>query len=78
MVTDGRFTGGSSGISVGHVSPEAAAGGVIGLVEDSDAVLIDVASRSLALLVDDDVLEQRRAKMDTSERPGNRVTAPAR
>jgi dihydroxy-acid dehydratase len=69
LVTDGRFSGGSSGISVGHVSPEAAAGGVIGLVEDGDAVLIDVESRTLALLVDDDVIEQRRAKMDASERP---------
>jgi dihydroxy-acid dehydratase len=69
LVTDGRFSGGSSGISVGHVSPEAAAGGLIGLIEDGDRVLIDVRARTLALLVDDGVLEERRAKMDTSERP---------
>ena len=69
LVTDGRFSGGSSGISVGHVSPEAAAGGVIGLVEDGDRVLIDVRARTLALLVDDEVLAERRAKMDASERP---------
>jgi dihydroxy-acid dehydratase len=69
LVTDGRFSGGSSGISVGHVSPEAAAGGLIGLIEDGDRVLIDVRARTLALLVDDGVLEERRAKMDASERP---------
>ena len=69
LVTDGRFSGGSSGIAVGHVSPEAAAGGIIGLVEDGDRVLIDVRSRTLALLVDDDVLAERRAKTDAGERP---------
>ena len=69
LVTDGRFSGGSSGISVGHVSPEAAAGGLIGLIEDGDRVLIDVRARTLALLVDDGVLEERRAKMEASERP---------
>ncbi|WP_432564150.1 dihydroxy-acid dehydratase [Kineococcus sp. SYSU DK003] len=69
LVTDGRFSGGSSGISVGHVSPEAWAGGVIGLVEDGDEIEIDVESRGLRLLVDDEVLAERRAKMDSSERP---------
>ena len=69
LITDGRFSGGSSGISVGHVSPEAAHGGVIGLIEDGDTVLIDVRSRTLALEVSDDVLAERRAKMDASERP---------
>ncbi|HEY0641422.1 MAG TPA: dihydroxy-acid dehydratase [Pseudonocardiaceae bacterium] len=69
LVTDGRFSGGSSGISVGHVSPEAAAGGVIGLVRDGDQVLIDVRERTLRLLVDDDELAARRAKMEASERP---------
>ncbi len=69
LVTDGRFSGGTSGISVGHVAPEAAAGGVIALVEDGDRVLIDVASRTLKVLVDEDVLERRRAKMEASERP---------
>jgi dihydroxy-acid dehydratase len=69
LITDGRFSGGSSGISVGHISPEAAHGGVIGLIEDGDTVLIDVASRTLSVEVSDDVLAERRAKMDASERP---------
>jgi len=69
LITDGRFSGGSSGISVGHISPEAAAGGVIGLVQNGDRIEIDVRSRALKLLVDDDVLAERRAKMDASERP---------
>jgi dihydroxy-acid dehydratase len=74
LITDGRFSGGSSGISVGHVSPEAAAGGVIGLVEDGDQVLIDVRTRVLQLLVDDEVLAERRAKMDARERPWEPVS----
>ena len=69
LITDGRFSGGSSGISVGHISPEAAHGGVIGLIEDGDTVLIDVASRTLSVEVPDEVLAERRAKMDASERP---------
>ncbi|HEU0090398.1 MAG TPA: dihydroxy-acid dehydratase [Pseudonocardiaceae bacterium] len=69
LITDGRFSGGSSGISVGHISPEAAAGGVIGLIEDGDTVLIDVRSRALEVQVDEAVLAERRAKMDASERP---------
>ncbi|MCY7341570.1 MAG: dihydroxy-acid dehydratase [Pseudonocardia sp.] len=69
LITDGRFSGGSSGISVGHISPEAAAGGVIGLIEDGDQILIDVRSRTLELQVDADVLAERRAKVDASERP---------
>ncbi|MCE0764055.1 dihydroxy-acid dehydratase [Pseudonocardia kujensis] len=69
LVTDGRFSGGSSGISVGHVAPEAAAGGAIGLVEDGDRILIDVRERTLQILVADEVLAERRAKMDASERP---------
>jgi dihydroxy-acid dehydratase len=69
LITDGRFSGGSSGICVGHISPEAAAGGTIGLVENGDRIELDVRARSLRLLVDDDVLAERRAKMDASERP---------
>ena len=69
LVTDGRFSGGSSGISVGHVSPEAAAGGTIGLVQEGDEILLDVDARRIELLVDDDVLAERRAKMEASERP---------
>ncbi|MBO0607491.1 dihydroxy-acid dehydratase [Myceligenerans salitolerans] len=69
LITDGRFSGGSSGISVGHVSPEAAAGGTIGLVEDGDEISIDVEARSIVLHVPDDVLAERRQKMESSERP---------
>jgi dihydroxy-acid dehydratase len=69
LITDGRFSGGSSGISVGHISPEAAGGGLIGLVENGDRIVIDVHERRLELLVDADVLADRRAKMDSSERP---------
>ncbi|MFC0543812.1 dihydroxy-acid dehydratase [Kutzneria chonburiensis] len=69
LITDGRFSGGSSGISVGHISPEAAHGGVIGLVENGDQILIDVHERKLELLVDEAVLAERRAKMESSERP---------
>ncbi|MGH3570005.1 MAG: dihydroxy-acid dehydratase [Pseudonocardia sp.] len=69
LITDGRFSGGSSGISVGHISPEAAHGGVIGLIEDGDRVLIDVRTRTLQVLVDDAMLAERRAKVEASERP---------
>jgi dihydroxy-acid dehydratase len=69
LITDGRFSGGSSGISVGHISPEAAAGGVIGLIEDGDHIVIDVRERLLEVRVPDDVLAERRAKMEASERP---------
>ncbi|MDT7557166.1 MAG: dihydroxy-acid dehydratase [Pseudonocardiales bacterium] len=69
LITDGRFSGGSSGISVGHISPEAAHGGVIGLVQNGDRIRIDVHTRALQLLVSDEVLAERRAKMDASERP---------
>jgi dihydroxy-acid dehydratase len=69
LITDGRFSGGSSGISVGHISPEAASGGVIGLIEDGDPVLIDVPARRLEVDVPDEVLAERRAKMEASERP---------
>ncbi|GAA2243958.1 dihydroxy-acid dehydratase [Rarobacter faecitabidus] len=69
LITDGRFSGGSSGISVGHISPEAAAGGTIGLVEDGDEIEIDVNTRLIRVNVPDDVLAERRAKMEASENP---------
>ncbi len=69
LITDGRFSGGSSGISVGHISPEAWAGGAIGLIEDGDEIEIDVDSRVLRVNVGDEVLAERRAKMDAAERP---------
>ncbi|WP_280437088.1 dihydroxy-acid dehydratase [Nocardia carnea] len=69
LITDGRFSGGTSGLSIGHISPEAASGGAIGLVENGDRIRIDVATRTLEVLVDDAVLAERRAKMDARERP---------
>ncbi|KYH44229.1 dihydroxy-acid dehydratase [Branchiibius sp. NY16-3462-2] len=69
LITDGRFSGGSSGISVGHISPEAASGGTIALVEDGDEIEIDVHRRLLQVNVPADVLAERRAKMEASEHP---------
>ncbi len=63
LVTDGRFSGGSSGLSIGHVSPEAAEGGAIGLVEEGDRVEIDIAQRKIHLAVTDDELARRREAM---------------
>ncbi|MDK2955624.1 MAG: dihydroxy-acid dehydratase [Desulfovibrionales bacterium] len=60
LITDGRFSGGSRGASIGHVSPEAASGGPIGLVRDGDVIEIDIPNRKLELLVDEKELEQRR------------------
>jgi dihydroxy-acid dehydratase len=60
LLTDGRFSGGTSGLSIGHVSPEAAAGGAIALVEDGDTIAIDIPARSIELEVSDAVLEERR------------------
>ena len=64
LVTDGRFSGGSSGLSIGHVSPEAAEGGLIALVETGDAILIDIPNRTIRLDLDDAVLASRRSAMD--------------
>ncbi|MBM9914614.1 MULTISPECIES: dihydroxy-acid dehydratase [Stenotrophomonas] len=64
LLTDGRFSGGTSGLSIGHVSPEAASGGVIGLVEDGDRIRIDIPARRIDLLLDDATLAQRRADAD--------------
>ncbi|WP_065751741.1 dihydroxy-acid dehydratase [Bradyrhizobium paxllaeri] len=63
LVTDGRFSGGSSGLSIGHLSPEAAEGGLIGLVEDGDLIKIDIPARSISLVVDDATLAKRRDAM---------------
>ena len=64
LLTDGRFSGGTSGLSIGHASPEAAAGGAIGLVEEGDKILIDIPNRSINLLVGDDELKARRLHQD--------------
>ncbi|MBN2196297.1 MAG: dihydroxy-acid dehydratase [Polyangiaceae bacterium] len=64
LVTDGRFSGGTSGLSIGHVSPEAAEGGTIGLVEEGDRIRIDIPSRKIELLVDETELGRRRRTME--------------
>ncbi len=71
LVTDGRFSGGTAGASIGHVSPEAAVGGPIGLVRDGDLIAIDIRGGSLSVLVADDELERRRASW---VKPKPRVT----
>ncbi len=76
LVTDGRFSGGTSGLSIGHVSPEAAEGGLIGLVEDGDLIEIDIPGRTIALAVPEAVLAERReamvAKGAEAWKPGKR------
>ncbi len=64
LLTDGRFSGGTSGLSIGHVSPEAAAGGAIGLVENGDRILIDIPNRSINVMISDEELAERRAAME--------------
>lgn len=66
LITDGRFSGGTSGLSIGHVSPEAAAGGTIALVEDGDVIDIDIPARRIELRVADDVLAARRASLEAA------------
>src|SRR5207253_1390474 len=70
LVTDGRFSGGTSGLSIGHVSPEAAEGGAIGLVEEGDMIEIDIPHRSLRVALSDQELAQRRAAMDAKGKQG--------
>jgi len=75
LITDGRFSGGTSGLSIGHVSPEAAAGGMIALVEDGDIISIDIPTRKLELDVPWEELERRREHLENNGgyRPRNRV-----
>ncbi|WP_448205990.1 dihydroxy-acid dehydratase [Azospirillum sp. sgz302134] len=83
LVTDGRFSGGTSGLSIGHASPEAAQGGAIGLVEEGDRIEIDIPNRSIRLAVSDEELQRRRdamnAKGAAAWKPAsrNRVVSPA-
>ncbi len=73
LITDGRFSGGTSGLSIGHVSPEAASGGLIGLVEDGDRIDIDIPNRTITLAVAEDELARRAAARDTiGWKPANR------
>ncbi|MFH0756523.1 MAG: dihydroxy-acid dehydratase [Bacteroidota bacterium] len=64
LITDGRFSGGTSGLSIGHISPEAADGGAIGLIREGDLIRIDIPSRSMDVLLDEKELEQRRKEAD--------------
>ena len=67
MITDGRYSGGSSGLAIGHASPEAANQGGIGLIEDGDTIEINIPERRIQLMVSDDELAQRRSAMDQNE-----------
>lgn len=69
LITDGRFSGGTSGLSIGHISPEAAAGGLIGLIKNGDPIRISVKERSLTLELDDAEIERRRQEMENREKP---------
>jgi dihydroxy-acid dehydratase len=64
LLTDGRFSGGTSGLSIGHASPEAAEGGAIGLVEEGDTIEIDIPNRKIHLAISAEELVQRRVAMD--------------
>jgi dihydroxy-acid dehydratase len=81
LVTDGRFSGGTSGLSIGHCSPEAAEGGTIGLVRDGDWIEIDIPNRAIQLVVPDDELARRRAEQDAKgwfpAKPRPRKVSPA-
>ncbi|MET9683187.1 dihydroxy-acid dehydratase [Streptomyces coeruleorubidus] len=72
LITDGRFSGGTSGLSIGHASPEAAGGGTIALVEDGDRIRIDIPNRSIELLVDDAELARREQALNGVYAPKNR------
>jgi len=69
LITDGRFSGGTSGLSIGHVSPEAAAGGAIALVQQGDPISIDIPNRRINVDIDDAELAARREAMDHAEKP---------
>ncbi|OBF25274.1 dihydroxy-acid dehydratase [Mycobacterium sp. ACS4331] len=81
LITDGRFSGGTSGLSIGHVSPEAAAGGTIALVRDGDLITIDIPDRTIVVDVDDAELARRRAELEANggyrPRDRERVVSPA-
>ncbi|GAA2431068.1 dihydroxy-acid dehydratase [Streptomyces macrosporus] len=72
LITDGRFSGGTSGLSIGHVSPEAAAGGTIALVQDGDLIAIDIPNRTIELKVDEATLAARREVLGGAYAPKNR------
>ena len=67
LITDGRFSGATRGICIGHVCPEAAKGGVIALIQDGDGIKIDIPNRSIELLVDEKTLDERRKNLKPFE-----------
>ncbi|TQK72197.1 MULTISPECIES: dihydroxy-acid dehydratase [unclassified Nocardioides] len=69
LITDGRFSGGTSGLSIGHISPEAAGGGLIALIEDGDPISIDIPNRSIHLDVDEHTLAERRVLQEKRDKP---------
>ncbi|MFJ4007289.1 dihydroxy-acid dehydratase [Streptomyces sp. NPDC090023] len=73
LITDGRFSGGTSGLSIGHASPEAASGGTIALVQDGDRIRIDIPNRTIELLVDDAELARRDSELNGVYAPANRT-----
>jgi len=76
LITDGRFSGGTSGLSIGHVSPEAAEGGAIGLIEEGDIIEIDIPRRTINVAVDDTTLDRRRVAMDAKRADGWKPVGP--
>jgi dihydroxy-acid dehydratase len=76
LITDGRFSGGTSGLSIGHASPEAAEGGTIGLVEEGDLIEIDIPNRSINVKLSDEELASRRAAMDAKGADGWKPAEP--
>ncbi|WP_445005035.1 dihydroxy-acid dehydratase [Halomonas mongoliensis] len=76
LLTDGRFSGGTSGLSIGHVSPEAAAGGAIGLVEQGDIIQIDIPNRTINVKLSDETLAERRAAMEARGADAWKPAAP--
>lgn len=78
LLTDGRFSGGTSGLSIGHASPEAAAGGAIALIEENDRIAIDIPARRIELLVSPEELARRHAAMVAKGEPAWRPAARQR
>ncbi|MFR9650766.1 MAG: dihydroxy-acid dehydratase [Rikenellaceae bacterium] len=73
LITDGRFSGGTSGLSIGHISPEAASGGEIAIVADDDKILIDIPNRTIDLVISEEEMARRMAAMEGRFKPVNRV-----
>ena len=72
LITDGRFSGGTSGLSIGHISPEAARGGNVGLLHDGDVIDINIPERSINVMLSDEELAARRAEEEAKDRGGVR------